>query len=81
MQQLENKIKQLEDEKINKEVDKLARNGIFRKYQTGNITDVSDSKGPSSPKLSTLMERVSGNLSSHSFHTLPLDTNGQKNKS
>lgn len=53
MQQLENKIKQLEDEKINKEVDKLAPQGIYRKHPTGIITDTSDSKGPSPPKLST----------------------------
>ena len=80
MQQLENKIKQLDDEKINKEVDKLAPQGIYKipnwYHQTHQIP-----KDQVLPNCQLLMERVSGNLYSHSFHTSPLDTNGRKNKS
>ena len=58
MQELEKKIKQLEDEKVSREVDKLAPHGIYRKSythassSTGNITE-NESKGPSPPKMST----------------------------
>ena len=59
MLQLENKIKQLEDEQINKEVDKLAPQGIYKKNPTGNISYISDYKGPRSPKLSIVDGKVS----------------------
>lgn len=55
MQQLENKLKQLEDEKINREVDKLAPHGVYWKSSTNptGFADTLQSKGPSPPKMST----------------------------
>nr|XP_011442825.2 uncharacterized protein LOC105339112 [Crassostrea gigas] len=55
MQQLENKLKQLEDEKINREVDKLAPHGVYWKSSTNptGCADTLQSKGPSPPKMST----------------------------
>jgi hypothetical protein len=52
IQHLESKIKQLEDDKISREVDKLAPQGVYRKPSFVNL-DTNEPKGPSPPKMST----------------------------
>jgi hypothetical protein len=86
MQELEKKIKQLEDEKVSREVDNLAAHGIYRKpYTLHQIERVTSQKMSLKvlvlQKCQSLMGRVNGNHSLHSFPILPQGINGRKNRS